>query len=87
MKVFALVLTVKNGELFTHLCPVVWCTFILIKQMRPFFNSEVADYTPGIYAEGYIVFVFPFVHLYVRSFVCSFFTFRHVRRIYLKAFG
>ena len=29
-------------------------------------------YTPGIYAEGYIVFVFPFVGLYVRSFVCSF---------------
>ena len=30
------------------------------------------DYTPGIYAEGYIVFVFPFVRSYVRSFVCSF---------------
>ena len=33
-------------------------------------------YTPGIYAEGYIVFVFPFVRSYVRmfvrSFVCSF---------------
>ena len=26
-------------------------------------------YTPGIYAEGYIVFVFPFVRSYVRSFV------------------
>ena len=26
-------------------------------------------YTPGIYAEGYIVFVFPFVRLYVRSFL------------------
>ena len=30
------------------------------------------NYTPGIYAEGYIVFVFPFVRSYVRSFVCSF---------------
>ena len=30
------------------------------------------DYTPGIYAEGYIVFVFPFVCSYVRSFVRSF---------------
>ena len=26
-------------------------------------------YTPGIYAEGYIVFVFPFVRSYVRLFV------------------
>ena len=30
------------------------------------------DYTPGIYAEGYIVFVFPFVRSYVRMFVRSF---------------
>ena len=34
-------------------------------------------YTPGIYAEGYIVFVFPFVcsfvRLFVRSFVRSYF--------------
>ena len=29
----------------------------------------VCHYTPGIYANGYIVFVFPFVRLYVRSFV------------------
>ena len=29
-------------------------------------------YTPGIYAEGYIVFVFPFVRSYVRMFVRSF---------------
>ena len=31
-------------------------------------------YTPGIYAEGYVVFAFPFVHFvrsYVRSFVCD----------------
>ena len=27
------------------------------------------NYTPGIYAKGYIVFVFPFVRTYVRSFV------------------
>ena len=34
------------------------------------------DYTPGIYAEGYIVFVFPFVCssvTYVRLFVLSYF--------------
>ena len=30
--------------------------------------SRLPDYTPGIYAEGYIVFVF----LFVRAFVCSF---------------
>ena len=29
----------------------------------------VIVYTPGIYAEGYIVFVFPFIRSYVRSFV------------------
>ena len=34
--------------------------------------SPQTFYTPGIYAEGYIVFVFPFVRSYVRSFVRSF---------------
>ena len=33
---------------------------------------HVYFYTPGIYAEGYIVFVFPFVRSYVRMFVRSF---------------
>ena len=51
----------------------------------------VYNYTPGIYAKGYIVFAFPFVHSYVHSFVCSFVhsfvTFRHVHRICLKVFG
>ena len=43
-------------------------------------SPDEAHYTPGIYAEGYIVFVFPFVCSYVRSFVCSFVrtSFRHV---------
>ena len=40
------------------------------------------NYTPGIYAEGYIVFVFPFVRSYVRSFVCSF-----VRSYFLPSRG
>ena len=44
------------------------------------FNASV--YTPGIYAEGYIVFVFPFVRSYVRSFVCSF-----VRSYFLPSRG
>ena len=35
-------------------------------------------YTPGIYAEGYIVFVFPFACLSIRSW------FRHVRGITSK---
>ena len=39
-------------------------------------------YTPGIYAEGYIVFVFPFVRSYVRMFVCSF-----VRSYFLPSRG
>ena len=29
------------------------------------------NYTPGIYADGYIVFAFPFVHSSVRMFVRS----------------
>ena len=35
-------------------------------------NGTIGNYTPGIYAEGYIVFVFPFVRSSVRMFVCSF---------------
>ena len=31
--------------------------------------SNLNHYTPGIYAEGYIVFVFPFVCSFVRLFV------------------
>ena len=34
--------------------------------------TYLSNYTPGIYAEGYIVFVFPFVRSYVRMFVRSF---------------
>ena len=41
-----------------------------------------AFYTPGIYAEGYIVFVFPFVRSYVRMFVRSF-----VRSYFLPSRG
>ena len=40
------------------------------------------NYTPGIYADGYIVFVFPFIRLYVCLFVRSYF--RHVCRICVK---
>ena len=36
-------------------------------QMRSLYPGIYAD--PGIYAEGYIVFAFPFVRSYVRSFV------------------
>ena len=41
-----------------------------------------AVYTPGIYAEGYIVFAFPFVRSYVRMFVRSF-----VRSYFLPSRG
>ena len=45
-------------------------------------------YTPGIYADGYIVFAFPFVRSYVRLFVRSLVRslFRNVRGIYVKVF-
>ena len=39
-------------------------------------DKQGNHYTPGIYAEGYIVFVFPFVRSYVRLFVRT--SFRHV---------
>ena len=32
---------------------------------------DQVDYTPGIYADGYIVFAFPFVRSSVRMFVSS----------------
>ena len=37
-----------------------------------FREYRTAHYTPGIYAKGYIVFIFPFVHSLVHSFVRSF---------------
>ena len=43
--------------------------------VAPTLNSQqqvMIDYTPGIYADGYIVFAFPFVHSSVRMFVRSF---------------
>ena len=46
------------------------------------FNPYLDIYTPGIYAEGYIVFVFPFVRSYVRMFVRSF-----VRSYFLPSRG
>ena len=41
-------------------------------------------YTPGIYADGYIVFAFPFICSLVRSLVRS--LFQNVRGIYVKVF-
>ena len=35
-------------------------------------GQSQGHYTPGIYADGYIVFAFPFVRLSVRMFVSSF---------------
>ena len=34
------------------------------------YTPQINFYTPGIYAEGYIVFAFPFVCSFVCSFVC-----------------
>ena len=46
------------------------------------FCVVTSNYTPGIYADGYIVFVFPFVCSSVCMFVRSYF--RHVCRICVK---
>ena len=64
------------------ICPKGHC-FGITRLCRVMPNSDPRDrfvcpyltlmidsfYTPGIYADGYIVFVFPFVRLYVRLFV------------------
>ena len=61
--------------------------FVISMEDRFFLDKcsvVTAVYTPGIYAEGYIVFVFPFVRSYNRSFVRLFVrsfvrtSFRHV---------
>ena len=44
--------------------------YILARQHWPW--SSCNNYTPGIYADGYIVFAFPFVRSSVRMFVSSF---------------
>ena len=49
------------------------CKFLVISLSFVYFYQVY--YTPGIYVEGYIVFVFPFVRLCVCSFVSSFVTF------------
>ena len=41
-------------------------------QMWHYYHLTADIYTPGIYAEGYIVFVFLFVRTYVHLFVSSF---------------
>ena len=44
-----------------------FCIHIIIDKI--YFGIVNCCYTPGIYADGYIVFAFPFVRSYVRSFV------------------
>ena len=39
---------------------IQWIMILLLKVNLP------SNYTPGIYADGYIVFAFPFVRSYVR---------------------
>ena len=52
----------KNSQSTDHLCVYLKLPGSTLKY----------SYTPGIYAEGYIVFVFRFIRSYVRSFICSF---------------
>ena len=44
------------------------CNFVVLIWHKTV-DQDMVHYTPGIYAEGYIVFVFPFVCSFVRSFV------------------
>ena len=71
---------------FRHVCRI--CVKVLRQSfssgvyLSNYLSESIHIYTPGIYADGYIVFIFPFVRLYVRSFVRSYF--RHVCRICVK---
>ena len=47
---------------FSHKFP-----YILNLTNLQLFVNRINSYTPGIYAEGYIVFVFPFVCSFVRT--------------------
>ena len=48
----------------------IMCTFYVLQTWRKhLYHYKHSLYTPGIYAEEYIVFVLPFVRSYVRSFV------------------
>ena len=49
-------------------------------EYHQFVNYVYFFYIPGIYAEVYVVFAFPFIHLYVCLCV------RHVRGIYDRVF-
>ena len=72
---FSFGLKMKKGifmfELLTYFWTAFWSDFNT-------FPKTPICYTPGIYAEGYIVFVFPFVHLYVHS------LFHYVNENYVK---
>ena len=68
---------------FFRKCLNYCATFIFSAHLAQFANGSanpahctIIHYTPGIYAEGYIVFVFPFVCSFVCSFVRT--SFRHV---------
>ena len=71
---------------FRHVCRI--CVKVLLQSfssgvyLSNYLQESIHIYTPGIYAEGYIVFVFPFVRSSVCMFVCS--SFRHVCRICVK---
>ena len=44
-------------------------TYAGFSHLSQYTKDALVNYTPGIYADGYIVFAFPFVRSYVRSFV------------------
>ena len=52
--------------------PIFVYIYVACKAAALVLSKHVYHYTPGIYAEGYIVFVFPFVCSFVRLFVRSF---------------
>ena len=61
------------GTLCVHLLILFYAdSFETSQVFWSWFEDVHAVYTPGIYADGYIVFVFPFVRSSVCMFVCSF---------------
>ena len=71
-----------------YVCEKILSPGVCLPQPRGYIHVYFHNYTPGIYADGYIVFAFPFVRSYVRWFVHLLVRslFRNVRGIYVEVF-
>ena len=81
-KTYKLKYTGKN-QISLHICQV-WSVLTLLSAWRSFWSVATLYWSDCIYATGYIVFIFPFIHSYVRSFIISSYTW-NCFKVYFKA--